>query len=85
MEKYDDVRGIEAGWVWSDECAFYREEAFQVLIGRIRDIHGTCQWKGTTTPNGYNWLWKTFESEPMENSRIIYGRTIDNAQNLFPT
>lgn len=82
MEKYDLLRGIEVGWCWSDECAFYRLEAFQVLIGRIRDKRGPCQWKGTTTPNGYNWLYDKFVQDPIPNSSIVYSKTADNIEYL---
>lgn len=82
MEKYDLLRGIEVGWAWSDECAFYKEEAFNVLIGRIRDRKGSCQWKGTTTPNGYNWLYSTFVENPLKSSKIIRSSTLENVENL---
>jgi phage terminase large subunit len=82
MEKYDLLRGIEIGWAWSDECAFYKEEAFNVLIGRIRDKKGSCQWKGTTTPNGFNWLYTRFVENPMKSSNVVYSRTTDNLANL---
>lgn len=82
MEKYDLLRGIEVGWAWSDECAFYREEAYNVLIGRIRDKKGPCQWKGTTTPNGYNWLYNRFVEKPFKSSRVVYGSTKENLINL---
>jgi phage terminase large subunit len=85
MENYDLLRGIEVGWAWSDECAFYREEAFNVLIGRIRDKNGPCQWKGTTTPNGFNWLYSKFVEKPLPRSRVIYSRTTDNTANLTDT
>lgn len=82
MEKYDLLRGIEVGWAWSDECAFYKEEAFNVLVGRIRDKKAPCQWKGTTTPNGYNWLYTKFVESPIPNSSIITSKTLDNLENL---
>ena len=82
MEKYDLLRGIEIGWAWSDECAFYREEAFSVLIGRLRDKRGSCQWKGTTTPNGFNWLYSKFVEKPPRSSTVVYSRTTDNLANL---
>lgn len=82
MEKYDLLRGIEFGWGWGDECAFYKSEAFNVMIGRIRDPKGPCQWKGTTTPNGFNWLYTKFVETPPASSRVIYSKTSDNAVNL---
>jgi len=82
MENYDNIRGINAGWAWSDECAFYDEAAFLVLIGRIRDKKAPCQWKGTTTPNGFNWVYRRFVKEPMNSSVIVFGSSSDNAENL---
>lgn len=82
MENYDVLRGIEVGWCWSDECAFYKSEAFDVCIGRIRDSKGPCHWKGTTTPNGYNWLYRRMVQDPVGRSQVIYSKTADNAANL---
>lgn len=82
MEKYDDLRGINAGWGWSDEVSFSKEEAFQVLIGRIRVKGAPNQWKGTTTPNGFNWLYKRFVKDPAESSIVITSSTLDNSVNL---
>ena len=81
-EKYDLARGVEVGWIWSDECAFYKREAFDVFVGRIRDRKGPGQWKGTTTPNGFNWLYDAFVSEPLHNSKLVTGKTKDNLGNL---
>lgn len=82
MEKYDNIRGINAGWAWSDECAYGDEAAFLVLIGRLRDKNGPCQWRGTTTPKGFNWVYNRFYKDPMPNSRIIFGSSNDNKANL---
>lgn len=82
MEKYDLLRGIEFGWGWGDECAFYKEEAYQVMIGRIRDPRGPCQWKGTTTPNGFNWLYERFVVKPPTSSAVVYSKTTDNLMNI---
>lgn len=82
MEKYDLLRGIEFGWGWGDECAFYKEEAYQVMIGRIRDPKGPCQWKGTTTPNGFNWLYERFVMKPPKSSAVVYSKTTDNSMNI---
>ena len=81
-EKYDLARGVEVGWIWSDECAFYREEAFDVFLGRIRDKKGPGLWKGTTTPNGFNWLYDKFVQKPLKNSKLVTGSTKDNLANL---
>lgn len=85
MEKYDLLRGIEFGWGWGDECAFYKEEAYQVMIGRIRDPKGPCQWKGTTTPNGFNWLYERFVVKPAKSSSVVYSKTTDNLKHIKAT
>jgi len=82
MEKHDMIRGVEGGWGWSDECAYYKENAFDVLIGRLSDLRGPCLWKGTTTPNGFNWLAERFVDKASESTTIIYAKTIDNEINL---
>lgn len=82
MENYDTLRGIEVGWCWSDECSFYKEEAFNVLMGRIRSKDAPCTWRGTTTPNGFNWLYEKFVETPLPNSEVIYSKTTDNLSNL---
>lgn len=81
-ENYEDARGFEVGWAWSDECAFYKERAFDVIMGRIRDKEGPCVWKGTTTPNGYNWLYDRFVQEPLPKSKVVTSKTTDNLVNL---
>jgi len=85
MERYDLLRGIEAGWAWSDECAFYKEEAYHVLIGRIRDSDAPCEWKGTTTPNGFNWLYSAFVESPVPRSTVVYAKTTQNLAHLSDT
>lgn len=82
MEKYDLLRGLEAGWAWSDECAFYKKEAFDVMIGRLRAKGAPCTWKGTTTPAGFNWLYTSFVESPLPKSCVITSKTEDNVQNL---
>lgn len=82
MDKYDNMRGPEAGWAWSDEFAFYKKEAFDVLMGRIRGNKGPLVWKGSTTPNGYNWVYDFFVKDTKPSRRIIFSSTMDNAGNL---
>ncbi|MCK5605120.1 terminase family protein [Candidatus Pacearchaeota archaeon] len=82
MDNFDDLRGFEVGWAWSDEAAFYKKEAYQVLIGRIRGKKGPLQWKGTTTPNGFNYLWEIFVEGADESTLLVRSRTTENASNL---
>ena len=61
LDKYDNLRGIEIGSYWLDEVAYAKREAYDVVIGRLRDKNATRH-HGilTTTPKGYNWLYDYF-------------------------
>lgn len=82
LEKYDNIRGIEVGYILLDEAAFAREEAMKVLKGRLRDKHGPLQCLYTTSPNGFNWLWKKFNGRDGKSATdkicLIRGITKDN-------
>lgn len=57
LEKYDNIRGVEVGYIGIDEAAFSCLEAYNVVLGRLRDINGPLEIKISTTPNGFNWLY----------------------------
>ena len=38
--------------------------------------------EGTTTPNGFNWLYKRFVVDPPTSALVVYSRTTDNLENL---
>lgn len=81
-QNIEPIRGIEVGWCWSDECAFYDEYSYNLISGRIRDKNGPCIWRGTTTPNGFNWLYERFVEKPQESSLVVYSKTADNTANV---
>lgn len=62
-DTYDNHRGIEVGEWWGDEAAYYKEEAFKVFSGRLRDKRGKLDALFTTTPKGFNWLYDYFQGE----------------------
>lgn len=60
-DKPDKLRGISAGWAWIDEGAYCEEEAYTVILGRLRRRPGRL-WI-TTTPNGkQNWVYRLVQS-----------------------
>ncbi len=71
LDNYDDLRGIELGWVWIDETRDTKVEAWRVLLGRHRDKQAKrlCGLI-TSTPNGYDWMYDEFVDKP--------GKVIDN-------
>ena len=81
-ERVDNVRGLSANWIISDEQAFYKSEyAYKVLLSRLR---GTVGHKGfpprnefriTTTPNGFNHLHDLIKRDKIE---VIHCSTYEN-------
>ena len=84
LEKYDNIRGIEVGSIWVDEGAFSREEAYKVIKGRLRSrkVDNNHQMLITTSPNGFNWVWKKFEGKDgvlsTKDVMLVRARTDDN-------
>jgi phage terminase large subunit len=78
MTNYDSLRGAEYGWAACDEAAFYKKEAFEVLLGRIRDNKGPRFVRLVSTPSGFNWLYDLFVTNADEDSKIFYAKTADN-------
>ena len=78
-DKPSSLRGPNLGWMWVDEAAFVSEEAWRVLIGRIRR-QPARSWV-TTTPNGHNWLYDWFVTQDL-GYVLHHGRTADNPHNV---
>lgn len=72
----DRLRGPNLGWGWLDEGAMAVERTWQVLLGRLR-VGNPRAWV-TTTPAGFNWVWKYFVSEKRDNYEAFYASTREN-------
>lgn len=61
LDNFNAHRGIEAGWFWLDEVRDTSQEAFDMLMGRLR-CKKSIKLEGrlTSTPVGYNWLYDYF-------------------------
>jgi len=79
MESYDDMRGLEVGWIWMDEARDYVHDAFKVAIGRLRapgvDQH---QCWITTTPRGFNWIWEEFINKKRASCEVFLSKSSEN-------
>lgn len=64
LEHYDRVRGFRALSGWMDEGAYIKDEAFDVVYGRLADTNGPLL--VTTTPNGHNWVFDEYEKAVKE-------------------
>lgn len=81
LDNYDALRGIEIGDMWLDEAAFLKADAWNVMIGRLRDKRGSLRTLLTTTPNGYNWVFSHFHPDGEKNTpehRLIKAVSRDN-------
>ena len=80
MDSYDNSRGIEVGEWWADEVAYAKEEAWDMFTGRLRDKKGSLRVLCTTTPNGFNFLYDTFQGEKSDSKhhRVINASTRAN-------
>ena len=80
LEKYDNIRGIEVGWIGADEFALGKDrKAYDVIKTRLRDKRGPLYFRAITTKNGFNWFYDMYASPTKENDyKVIEAETKDN-------
>jgi len=78
------IRGPNWGYAGINEVTLISKERYLETIGRVRVKRAAVpQIVSSGTPEGTShWLYETFVERPMQNSRIIYGDTRDNLDNL---
>lgn len=54
----DRLRGPTLDWVWIDEAALASQEAYKILLGRLRRSEQARIWL-TGSPMGRNWVYRT--------------------------
>lgn len=80
MDNYEMHRGIEIGWFWLDESRDMKREAFEVMIGRLRDRKAK-RYRGllTSSPKGFDWQYDYFEGDAKtKNCEVITASSYDN-------
>lgn len=78
------LRGPNWGWAVINEVTLIDHSRFKETVGRVRvkdTPHPQIASCGTPEGTGH-WLYESFIERPINNSRIIFGDTRDNAQNL---
>jgi hypothetical protein len=81
------LRGPNLSYMLINEATLIEPVRYKEAIGRVRQ-KGTRvpQIASVGTPEGIaNYMYELFVEKPMRNSRIIYGDTRDNLENLDPT
>ena len=80
-DRPDRLKGANLAWAGLDEAAQMKEEAWQVMISRIRHRRASLgQLFLTTTPEGFNWVYRRFVEDPLPETEVI---TSPTAQNSF--
>lgn len=60
-ESYEVLRGIEFSWALLDEVCLYSKDAYDVIIGRIRQKSKLpLQIRSLSTPRGFNWTYDVY-------------------------
>jgi PBSX family phage terminase large subunit len=79
LENYNKLRGIEISDFWLDETRDTPEDAFKVVLGRLRHPK-VKRFRGllTTSPSGYNWLHDYFVSNPRPDFDMFNASSYDN-------
>jgi len=80
LEKYDTIRGINLGWGWLDETRDTKEEAFKVVMGRLRCRRSKkLQIRLTSSPSGFDWMHDYFSGEKKtDDFSLIHATSQDN-------
>ncbi len=79
LENYNALRGIELGFAWLDETSRTKEDAFRVVVGRLRHRGADLSLDITTTPDGFNWLYDRFVTDLEDNPELCDLRTLIHA------
>lgn len=81
----DNLRGPTIAWAVGDELRNWEKSAFDIVLGRIRDPNARDkQFAGTTTPDGFNWIYEEVEGDKADSQKrdgqlsVIYAKTSEN-------
>lgn len=78
-ETYDYARGREFKGLWIDEIRDCREEAIKVFLGCLRGFgDGLYPKLYTTTPNGFDYIYKEYIESGREDVELIMSASQDN-------
>lgn len=65
LDKPANLAGLEVGWFWIDETFATNPKTFDVIIARLRCPKSKAlMGRITSTPNGHDWLYKKFSTNP---------------------
>jgi len=76
------LEGSNLGWAWGDELRYWKREAFEVLIARVRQPCEDSQVFFTTTPD-MGWLYDVFGTEAQQKNPTIREFRISTEENPY--
>ncbi len=56
-------------WIWADEVDYYKLEAFQTMLGRLRIKPELL--RCTSSPKGFNFVWEYFYNSDGSDQRLV--------------
>jgi hypothetical protein len=81
----ENIRGNTFSWLYFDEARELTSKVFEDSLATLRGPVGPHVVRLTTTPCGFDWVWKRFEStDRVEGNRLIRWSTFENQRNLPP-
>ena len=83
--EYDHLRGPTLGFFWMDEAALgspnrpdHQYEAFKILQARLRQTGMPCVGFISTTPKGFNWVYREFVEKKNRNYFMVQVSSREN-------
>lgn len=73
----DRLRGVNLNWAYLDEAALMREDVWRIILGRLRKGANPQAWI-TTTPAGFNWVYKYWVERGNSNYALFHSSTREN-------
>lgn len=85
MENFNALRGIEVGSFILDEVRDLKLEAFEMMMGRLRDknVGSDLQGRVVSSPAGYNWLFDYFHPNGKKKTKEFELITANSYSNTF--
>lgn len=78
------LEGMNLAWAWPDEARLMVLEAFEVIVGRVREKRASRLQTILTTTPAMGWLHEFFEAKAGADRASFHGSTRENAANLAP-
>lgn len=73
----DRLRGVNLNWAYLDEAALMKEDVWRIILGRLR-VEPEPQGWITTTPAGFNWVYKYWVERGNSNYELFHSSTREN-------